>query len=252
MKRLQKNISITFFSLLSLSFFLMLFGVIEAAFDHFDNHWYHYIAFVLEIGLSITIFVLALITLISILRKKETDSQKLFKKNCLYLAITFAAFIAIEFFTLIEVLDYAESSSSGLISVDLTFPIIFILVQSIGCITLFLATSKYENMTINKVFAGIGYVSLFISLILVIANIGTPSILLLAFIIIALFNNIVGAIQIITCGMDQEDNANQEQVYEKPALGVEQRLASLKNLHEQGFINDEEYNEKRRNIIDSL
>ncbi len=253
MKKLQKNISIAFFSLLSLTIFLLLFGVITAALDHFDNHWYNYISLILEIGLSIAIFVMALTTLISILRKKETSSLGLLKKNCLYLAIIFSVFIVVEFLALIEAFDYAESSSSGLISVDVTFPIIFILVQAIGCITLFLATSKYENTTTNKIFAGIGYVSLFITLILVVANIGATSVLLLMFIIFALFTNIIGAIQIITCGMEQEDNAkDQEQVSENPTLGIEQRLANLKNLHEQNLISDEEYNEKRKQIINSL
>lgn len=224
----------------------MLFGVIAAAFDHFDSHYL--IPLILEIVLSIAIFVMSFTTLISILRKKEMDFQRLFKKNCLYLAITFAVFIAVEFFALIEALSYAEYVSSSVGSVDLTFPIIFIFVQAIGCISLFLATSKYENMIINKVFAYIGYIAFFITLILVIINIGVPSVLSLAFVIVALFINIIGAIQIITCGMEQKENANQE----TSMLGIEQRLANLKSLHEQGFINDEEYNEKRKQMIDSL
>lgn len=248
MKRLQKNISIAFFGLLSLAFFLMLFGVIMAAFENLNNHWSSYISLILVIGLSLAIFVMALITLISILRKKETDSQRLFKKNCLYLAIIFTVFIVVEFLSLIETLTYDDSLSSISAGVDLTLPIILILVQAIGCVSLSLATSKYENMSANKVFAGIGYASLFITLVLVVAYIGTPSILFLAFVIVALFINIIGAIQIITFGMDQKENANQE----TSMLGIEQRLASLKDLHEQGFVNDEEYNEKRKKIIDSL
>lgn len=265
MKKLQKILSITFFGLLVFTFFLLLIGdlinigTIIDRFSYFQYNWSIIFSWFIELGLSISIFVLSLLKLIHLLSNKEDGNPKESVKNgCLYFAIYVAACIVSEILVIIN------ASSFGSIN-NLASLIVIIVFQAISCITLFLSTSKFENDLVNKVLCGIGYGTLFVSLIINAAY-GAPTGLALAFTIFMFITTIVGIANFIICSFDfenktvQEDNQsinNDSEISEKSMTensesSVDQRLANLKNLHEQGLISDEEYNEKRKQIIDSL
>ncbi len=260
MKNLKKILSITFFSLLLFTFFLMLIGDIASigdvidAFSQFDYTWSSIFSWFIELGVSIYIFVMSLLTLINILTNKENDQKVLIKKNCLYLAIYLATCVVSGILVLIH------ASGFG-VPTNLALPIVLIVFEAISCITLFISTSKFENSLINKILNGIGYGTLFIVLILS-ASSGSPRGIGVAVIVFLFFVNIVGVAHIVIGSIDFEakvqeektttENNNSEGIKEKAESNLEERLAKLQSLHEQGLISDDEYNEKRKQIIDSL
>lgn len=273
MKKLHKNISITFFSLLAVTFLLLFIykfvsiSVLSQAFEQSETSWSYIVLWFLEVGLSIAIFIMALLAIISLLSKKEIDEKKFVRKNCLYLAISSVVFIVGEMLSLINLLDIYKEISSSSATVSLAFPIIFIVFQSVGCIILFIAASKSENMAINKVFGVIGYITLFIDLIFVIISItNAMDAFLIILIFLFFFVVSIGTIHIVTCDVNYENNeaiqekqnvediieTSLEQKSDTSMSELEQRLIYLKNLHAQNLITDKEYNDKRKQIIDSL
>jgi len=255
---------------MTLAFFLSLIndigsiGGLIMAFKQIDYTWSQIVSWFIDLGVSIAIFVLSLLALIRISSSTEANPTRAMNKNCLCIAIYEAAAIFAEILIIIHASTLGTTINSGL-----PLTIMLVIFQLICVVSLFTSLAKFENPLISKVLRYVGYGTWFVCLILTISN-GTPTGMLLVFFIFLFFVNIVGLAQVIICSLEvkesvknetklneQNPSANAETtISEEPIkeenLNYEKRLLNLNNLHAQGLISDEEYNEKRQKIIDSL
>lgn len=264
MKKPQKIIGISFFSLLALTFFMLFINDIAAIgdvidyFHYFKEVWGYIISWFLELALSITIIVISVLTLVPFLQNKEVEEKKLWKNNNLLLGTYLAVSVLAGIFVLINV--------SQIASGNLAKPIVLIVFQALGAIAFFLAIFQWEKMLINKIIAGIGYILLFTSLVISCSN-GLSG-FAIVFAIFMFLTIIVGAIHIGTYDVDLSKFLKLESVKkeepdhsvvpeetkaeEEEKSTVDQRLAKLQDLRSQGLISEEEYEEKRKEIINTL
>ncbi len=166
MKKVQKIIGISFFSLLAFTFLMLLVNdligislVIESIKD-FKNNWGFILAWLLEIALCITILVKFIMVLIGVLQEKETDAKELVKKNCALVSLYFIISALEEIFLLANLIQGVGEFDSAFASA-----IVLIVFQVIGAVVAALA-SKQEKGLMTKIFSGVAFAILLVTVIL--------------------------------------------------------------------------------------
>lgn len=203
MKKVQKIIGISFFSLIAFTFFMLLvndligIGDIIEAFKDFKYFWGMIITWFLEVGLCIAIIVKSIMTMVGVLQEKETDAKTLAKKNCFLISLYFLISVVGGIFTLINLTQLAGGYDSAF-----TRAIVLIVFQAIGAVVAFLATLNWEKDLMTKILGGAAYAILFVALILTASN-GVGG-FLVAYIIFMFFVNILGVIHVLTYDIDMD------------------------------------------------
>lgn len=195
MKKIQKIIGISFFSLIALTFFMLFvndltgIGDIIDAFQEFGQLWGIILTWFLEIGLCVAILVKSIMTIIGIVQDKEKDAKVLVKKNCFLLFLYFAISVVGGIFTLINLAQLGANSG-------LARPIVLIVFQALGAVAAFLVTLNWEKDSMYKILGGAAYAILFVALILTASN-GVRG-FLVAYIVFMFFVNILGVFHVLT------------------------------------------------------
>lgn len=220
MKKTQKIISLSFFSLIALTFFMLFvnciaeMGTIIDSFHYFGDYWGVIIAWFLETGLSITILVMSIMSLMGILQEKETDAKKLVKKNYFFLFLYFVVSVVGGIFTLINAIQ-----SAGGYNYIFTKVIVLIVFEIAGAVLAILACTKDKKESLSKKLGGSAYSILFITLVFT-ASSGIKGFIIVFFVFMFLVN-IFGAFHALTYHVDfnnlfkkQETSAPVEEIKE--------------------------------------
>lgn len=256
MKKPQLILAYSFFGLLVVCFFMAFISDLASikslidAFDYFSYCWGIIISWFIDIILAVALIALSCKALINLYKDKEFDETKAFKSNCLILSLyLFVAAVS-------GILVLINASQLG---IDISQNIVLLVFQVLAVVCLFMATRKYEKNVVNKVIAGIGYLILFVFLIISASN-GVSG-FAVAYIIFMFLAVIVGAVQIGIYDVDllqfvKSFKNNQKGPSSEPEKNENDdslnRLNKLQELHSQGLISDEEYEQKRKEIIEKL
>lgn len=166
MKKVQKIIGISFFSLIAFTFLMLLvndligMNLVIESFKDFGQNWGFILAWVLEIALCVTILVKFIMTLIGILQEKETDAKALVKKNLSLISLYFIFSALEEIFVLANLIQGVGEFDSAFASA-----IVLIIFQVIGAVITALACKQEKELMI-KIFSGIAYAILLVTVIL--------------------------------------------------------------------------------------
>lgn len=263
MKLYKKIITLAFYGLLLFTFFLTLIADLISlpdafnCFSEFDLLWFSFFSWLIELGITIFVLVLGSITLVATLTNKDTEGAKSLKNNVLIMCIYQGALAL----TALLSIFYLNSLSSILMNVNYSTPIVLIIFFIASIVLFILSLRKWGQQFINKIFQGIAYFLFFVSLcIMSSGGLTGITVAIRVFMFFALF---AGAIHLLTYDVDVSkvihslaDNTKQEtvevKVEEEQKDDVTRKLEKIKKLHDEGYITDEEYENKRKEIIDSL
>lgn len=203
MKKVQKIIGISFFSLLAFVFLMATIGdltgignVIEA-FKRFKDFWSIPLAWFLDVALCIIVLVKATMIIIGIAQNKETDAKTLVKKNCALISLYFLFSVLESLFTFIngiQLIGRFDSAFAG--------DIVLIIFLAAGAVVAALA-SKQENDLTLKILGGVAYAILLISIIISLAN-GITGGFAIAIKIFLIFVTILGVVHVMTYDIDMD------------------------------------------------
>ena len=261
MKKLSKSLAIAFFGLLTLTFFMLFIsslvsiGDVIDLFDYMELTWSSFVAWLLELALSVVVLVFSIKMLVQLIKEKEVKEKHDVKLACLLLGVYLAVLFVEQ---LIVIIHYSTIGS-----IDLGGTAIPLMVfEVIGAVAFGLMLKKWDKSMIEKIIAGVGFIFLFVTLIMLCSNASGFTVAFLVFMIIA---TLVGAAYVELYDVDfkkvfaPEHQAKPEEKEDKPLpepkeekATVEEKLAKIKDLHEKGLIDDEEYASKRKDIIDKL
>lgn len=262
MKKINKVIPYAFFGLVFFTFFLSFIscivqiGAVIKLCSNFSNSWAMVISWVFDLVLSILLILLSLKTIWNIYKCQDENGTTFFKANCLL--ITFYC-IERSLSWLLTVIMYGSSG----VEVDLSALIVLILLLIGAIVFLVLGAFMYNRIKYHKSFAGIGYFLLFITLIFQ-ASLGVGGFgrAIMWFLFLAA---IVGAIHIGTYDLDlmtlynrlkitggQDDSSSSSKDDKVINNDVAQSLLSLKELYDKGIIDEHDYEEKRKSLIEKL
>lgn len=197
MKKTQKIIGLSFFGLIAFTFFMLFvnsltqMGNMIDSFHYFGQSWGFIISWFLETGLSVTILVLSIMTLIGMLQGKEKDAKALVKKNYFDLFLYFVISVFGGIFTLINTIQLAGGY-------DYTFTkvIVLIIFEIAGAVLALLASIKRGNEKTIKRLGSAAYAILFVTLVFTASN-GIKG-FLIACIIFMFLVNILGLFHALT------------------------------------------------------
>ena len=261
MKKLSKSLAIAFFGLLTLTFFMLFIsslvsiGDVIDLFDYMELTWSSFVAWLLELALSVVVLVFSIKMLVHLIKEKEIKERQDVKlASALLIAYLGVLFVG-------QLLIIIHYSTIG--SIDLGGTAIPLMVfEVIGAVAFGLMLKKWDKPMIEKIIAGVGFILLFVTLIMLCSTASGFTVAFLVFMIIA---TLVGAAYVELYDVDfkkvfaPEHPAKSEEKEDKPSpepkeekATVEEKLAKIKDLHEKGLIDDEEYASKRKDIIDKL
>ena len=261
MKKLSKSLAIAFFGLLTLTFFMLFIsslvsiGDVIDLFDYMELTWSSFVAWLLELALSVVVLVFSIKMLVHLIKEKEIKERQDVKlASALLIAYLGVLFVG-------QLLIIIHYSTIG--SIDLGGTAIPLMVfEVIGAVAFGLMLKKWDKPMIEKIIAGVGFIFLFVTLIMLCSN---ASGFIIAFLVFMIIATLVGAAYVELYDVDfkkvfaPEHPAKSEEKEDKPLpepkeekATVEEKLAKIKDLHEKGMITDEEYASKRKDIIDKL
>lgn len=172
---------------------------------------------------------------------RNGDEGLAFRFSCLILSI----FLIVSFFTGFLVIINASTVKEEL---DLAQPVILLVFQAVAAATLLIALINNKNKVNSKIFAGIGYSFLFVTLIMATgAGLKGLAAGALVFLFLACF---IGAIITALHGIDLS-NLTARLTY-NVEKSFEEQILKLNELHEKNLLTDEEYEEKRKELISKL
>ncbi len=234
MKKPQKIIGLSFFSLIAFTFFMLFvncltqMGNMIDSFHYFSQSWGFIISWFLETGLSVTILVLSIMTLIGMLQRKEKDTKALVKKNYFYLFLFFTVYVVANIFTLINTIQVASGY-------DYTFTKVIVLIVFLiaGAVLALLANLKQKDK-LSKILGSIAYGILFVSLIFIASN-GAKG-FDVALIIFMFLVNILGLFHALTYDIDFKNLFKEQEapvaVEEKKEEQIEEEKTEKEQVEE--------------------
>lgn len=261
MKKLSKGLSLGFFGLLTLTFFMLFIsclvsiGDVIDLFEFMDLTWSSFVSWLLELALSVVVLVFSIKMLVNLIKEKEIKERQDVKlASALLIAYLGVLFVG-------QLLIIIHLSTIGPIQLSgTTIPLMVF--EVLGIVAFGLTMKKWDKPMIEKIIAGVGFILLFVTLIMLCS---TASGFTVAFLVFMIITTLVGAAYVELYGVDlkkvfaPEHPAKPEEKEDKPLpepkeekATVEEKLAKIKDLHEKGMITDEEYASKRKDIIDKL
>lgn len=261
MKKLSKGLSLGFFGLLTLTFFMLFIsclvsiGDVIDLFDYMELTWSSFVSWLLELALSVVVLVFSIKMLVHLIKEKEIKERQDVKLASALLIVYLGVLFVGQLLIIIHLSTIGPIKLSGT-----TIPLMVF--EVLGIVAFGLTMKKWDKPMIEKIIAGVGFILLFVTLIMLCS---TASGFTVAFLVFMIITTLVGAAYVELYDVDlkkvfaPEHPARPEEKEDKPLpepkeekATVEEKLAKIKDLHEKGMITDEEYASKRKDIIDKL
>lgn len=254
MKKFTRIMTLVFYGLVFFTFFLVfvarMISIVDffSYFDSFSIYWDSIISWILELGLSIFIMIISTIVVLPLFNNQKINEKKALQFNPIIM-ILYLAYLAIS--TLLLMICIATLPEVS--NFDYSLYILLLIFELCSIFLFVLSTKKFENKYINKLLQFVAYLLMFI--ILCISSKGVTGIRI-AVIVFMIFSVIAGAIYLLTYNVDFKNLSKALSIWtegnSESKDSTQEKLDEIKKLYEQGYLTSEEYEQKRKEIIDSL
>lgn len=233
-------------------------GTFIDSFHYIDVLWYMPITYILDLLFNIFLLVFASLNAVSIYyiadENKKKFSQEKIISNGLF---TLIVYLGLNILTAILAIINGYTVAGLQVTINAS-TIVCIVFGVIALVAYIIALNKKEEDKPSLVFSAIGYgmtaLFLFVSM-----SMSTG--IVIAMEVFLLFALIAGAMELIDRKVDFASLINKKETKEENVKKVEEssnseevieKLNKLKELYDQGILTEEEYSQKRKEIVDSL
>lgn len=233
-------------------------GTFIDSFHYIDVLWYVPIAYILDLLFNIFLLVFASLNAVSIYyiadeNKKKFSQEKIISNGLLTLIV----YLGLNILTAVLVIinGYTVAGSQFTINASSIVCIVF---GIIGIVAYIIALNKKEEDKPSLVFSAIGYG---VTALFLFVSMSMSSGIVIAIEVFLLFALIAAAMELIDRKIDftslikkeaKEEVKSDKESSQSNSETVIEKLNKLKELYDQGILTEEEYSQKRKEIIDSL